>query len=107
MTIRDRFLEVLRYGKHALTLFLTNGVKLEGLIHSADDSGVVLQREGAIQFVERAATSTFMPKDGHTVMRDFGESSGTLDRLAALLISQPSDHEEQRRLRWLKDKLGM
>ena len=44
-----------------MTLFLVNGVKLQGVITWFDNFSVLLRREGTVQLVYKHAISTVMP----------------------------------------------
>ena len=50
-SLQDKFLQQLRAQKMPLTIFLTNGVKLQGLIASFDGFTVLLVRDGFSQLV--------------------------------------------------------
>jgi len=60
-SLQDKFLQQLRAQKMPLTIFLTNGVKLQGLIASFDGFTVLLVRDGFSQLVYKHAISTLMP----------------------------------------------
>lgn len=47
--------------KLPVTVFLVNGVKLQGVITAADDRSLILTRDNHMQLVERQAVSTIMP----------------------------------------------
>ena len=47
--------------KNPVTLFLVNGVKLQGVITWFDNFSVLLRREGTVQLVYKHAISTVMP----------------------------------------------
>tara|TARA_B100000989_G_scaffold52385_1_gene34941 strand:+ start:522 stop:719 length:198 start_codon:yes stop_codon:yes gene_type:complete len=50
-----------RKTKNPVTLFLVNGVKLQGVITWFDNFSVLLRREGTVQLVYKHAISTVMP----------------------------------------------
>ncbi|GIR95295.1 MAG: RNA-binding protein Hfq [Paracoccaceae bacterium] len=50
-----------RKSKNPVTLFLVNGVKLQGVITWFDNFSVLLRREGTVQLVYKHAISTIMP----------------------------------------------
>ena len=50
-----------RKNKNPVTLFLVNGVKLQGVITWFDNFSVLLRREGTVQLVYKHAISTIMP----------------------------------------------
>ena len=59
--LQDNFLNAVRKTKNPVTLFLVNGVKLQGVITWFDNFSVLLRREGTVQLVYKHAISTIMP----------------------------------------------
>lgn len=59
--VQDVFLGHVRRGKAPVTIFLVNGVKLQGVISWFDDATVLLRRDGHTQLVYKHAISTVMP----------------------------------------------
>lgn len=59
--VQDVFLNGVRKQKVPVTVFLCNGVKLQGSITWFDNFSVLLRREGQIQLVYKHAISTIMP----------------------------------------------
>ena len=59
--LQDAFLNHVRKNKVSLTIFLMNGVKLQGTITWFDNFCVLLRREGQSQLVYKHAISTIMP----------------------------------------------
>ena len=59
--LQDIFLNSVRKGKNPVTLFLVNGVKLQGVITWFDNFSILLRREGTVQLVYKHAISTIMP----------------------------------------------
>ena len=59
--LQDNFLNSVRKTKNPVTLFLVNGVKLQGVITWFDNFSVLLRREGTVQLVYKHAISTVMP----------------------------------------------
>ena len=59
--LQDNFLNAVRKTKNPVTLFLVNGVKLQGIITWFDNFSVLLRREGTVQLVYKHAISTVMP----------------------------------------------
>ena len=59
--LQDTFLNTVRKSKTPLTIFLVNGVKLQGVVTWFDNFCVLLRREGQIQLVYKHAISTIMP----------------------------------------------
>ena len=59
--LQDTFLNQIRKNKVPVTVFLVNGVKLQGVIGSFDNFCVLLRRNGHVQLVYKHAISTVMP----------------------------------------------
>jgi host factor-I protein len=59
--LQDTFLNYVRKQKTPLTVFLVNGVKLQGVITWFDNFCVLLRRDGMSQLVYKHAISTIMP----------------------------------------------
>lgn len=59
--VQDVFLNHVRKEKTPVTVFLVNGVKLQGFISGFDNFSVLLRRDGHIQLVYKHAISTVMP----------------------------------------------
>ena len=59
--LQDSFLNAVRKAKTPLTIFLVNGVKLQGVISWFDNFCVLLRRDGQVQLVYKHAISTVMP----------------------------------------------
>ena len=59
--LQDRFLNKVRKDKVPLTIFLMNGVKLQGIVTWFDNFCVLLRRDGHSQLVYKHAISTIMP----------------------------------------------
>jgi len=59
--LQDTFLNSVRKSKTQLTIFLVNGVKLQGVVTWFDNFCVLLRRDGQIQLVYKHAISTIMP----------------------------------------------
>ena len=59
--VQDVFLNHVRKNKVSLTVFLVNGVKLQGVISWFDNFSVLLRRDDHVQLVYKHAISTIMP----------------------------------------------
>lgn len=59
--LQDVFLNTVRKSKTPLTIFLVNGVKLQGIVTWFDNFCVLLLRDGQVQLVYKHAISTIMP----------------------------------------------
>lgn len=60
-SLQDTFLNSVRKQKVSLTIFLVNGVKLQGIVTWFDNFCVLLRRDGVSQLVYKHAISTIMP----------------------------------------------
>ena len=61
--LQDTFLNKVRKDKTPVTVFLVNGVKLQGIITWFDNFCILLKREGVTQLVYKHAISTIMPNE--------------------------------------------
>jgi host factor-I protein len=59
--VQDVFLNYVRKNKTPVTVFLVNGVKLQGIISWFDNFSMLLRRDGHVQLVYKHAISTVMP----------------------------------------------
>lgn len=59
--LQDTFLNAVRRARTPLTIFLVNGVKLQGVVTWFDSFCVLLRRDGQAQLVYKHAISTIMP----------------------------------------------
>ena len=65
--LQDTFLNHVRKSKTPVTVFLINGVKLQGIITWFDNFCVLLRREGQSQLIYKHAISTIMPSQEITL----------------------------------------
>ena len=61
--VQDVFLNHIRKSKVPVTVFLVNGVKLQGIVTWFDNFSVLLRRDGHTQLVYKHAISTIQPVD--------------------------------------------
>lgn len=59
--LQDVFLNNIRKNKTPVTIFLVNGVKLQGIVTWFDNFSVLLRRDSHSQLVYKHAISTVMP----------------------------------------------
>ncbi len=59
--VQDVFLNHIRKNKISVTVFLVNGVKLQGVVTWFDNFSVLLRRDAHSQLVYKHAISTVMP----------------------------------------------
>lgn len=61
INIQDQYLNTLRKDYIQVTIFLTNGFQLRGIIKGFDNFTVLLETEGKQQLIFKHAISTFSP----------------------------------------------
>ena len=71
--VQDVFLNYLRKNKTPTTIFLVNGVKLQGIITWFDNFSVLLRRDAHAQLIYKHAISTVMPNVPVQLFEDAGE----------------------------------
>lgn len=59
--LQDKFLNKIRKEKMPVTVFLVNGVKLQGIVTWFDNFSMLLRRDSHVQLVYKHAISTIMP----------------------------------------------
>lgn len=77
--LQDVFLNAVRKTKTPLTIFLVNGVKLQGIVTWFDNFCLLLRRDGQSQLVYKHAISTIMPSQPVSLFeaeRDDGDQDG-------------------------------
>lgn len=62
VNVQDVFLNHVRRNRTPLTVFLVNGVKLQGVVTWFDSFSMLLRRDGHSQLVYKHAISTVMPQ---------------------------------------------
>jgi len=58
---KNMFLAKLKEDKISVTVFLVNGVKLQGIVTFYDEETILLRRDGHTQLIYKHAISTIMP----------------------------------------------
>ncbi|WP_026907553.1 RNA chaperone Hfq [Paucisalibacillus globulus] len=61
VNIQDQYLNQLRKEHISVTVFLTNGFQLRGIVKAFDNFTVLLESEGKQQLIFKHAISTFAP----------------------------------------------
>ncbi len=79
--LQDIFLNHVRKNKVAVTVFLVNGVKLQGFISWFDSFSLLLRRDMQSQLVYKSAISTIMPAEPIQLFdfeqdRDYNNNNG-------------------------------
>ncbi len=73
VNIQDTFLNLARKDNLPVTIFLTNGFQLRGLIKGFDNYIIILESEGKQQMVYKHAISTFVPAKNINLNSDLKE----------------------------------
>ena len=73
--LQDPFLNILRKDRIPVSVYLVNGIKLQGQIESFD-SFVVLLRNGTSQMIYKHAISTIVPARAVRIPYESSTSSG-------------------------------
>ncbi|MCL4677078.1 MAG: RNA chaperone Hfq [Alphaproteobacteria bacterium] len=73
--VQDVFLNKIRKEKMAVTVFLVNGVKLQGIVTWFDNFCILLRRDSHIQLIYKHAVSTIMPGGPLNLKDDDGKDS--------------------------------
>jgi len=73
--VQDVFLNKIRKEKMSVTVFLVNGVKLQGVVTWFDNFSMLLRRETHVQLVYKHAISTIMPGGPLSLHDDEDETS--------------------------------
>jgi host factor-I protein len=68
--LQDTFLNQVRKTKVPLTVFLMNGVKLQGIVTWFDNFCLLLRKDGISQMVYKHAISTIMPSQPISLMAE-------------------------------------
>lgn len=74
--LQDRFLNKIRKDKVSVTVFLVNGVKLQGIITWFDNFSMLLRRDSHAQLVYKHAISTIMPASPVRLLEGEEDSAG-------------------------------
>jgi host factor-I protein len=92
-SLQDPFLNTLRKEKVPVSIYLVNGIKLQGLIESFDQF-VVLLKNTVSQMVYKHAISTVVPARNVSSPMDFSNtSSGSSANINNGPSSQPAEKE--------------
>jgi host factor-I protein len=74
--VQDVFLNTIRKTKNPVTVFLVNGVKLQGIVTWFDNFSILLRRDSMSQLVYKHAISTIMPTNPLQLMGHENEVVG-------------------------------
>ncbi len=73
-SVQDVFLNHIRKQKIPVTVFLINGVKLQGMVTWFDNYSILLRRDAHAQLVYKHAISTIMPGGAMNLMEETNSS---------------------------------
>lgn len=74
INIQDTFLNQLRKESIPVTVYLTNGFQIRGIIRAFDNFTIIIDSEGRQQMVYKHAISTFTPQRAVSLMQQQQES---------------------------------
>ena len=70
LNVQDTFLNYVRKNRVQLTVFLINGVKLQGNLIWFDQNTLLLRKEGYFQLIYKHAISTIVPSKAVKMTRE-------------------------------------
>ena len=73
--VQDVFLNHVRKNKVPVTVFLVNGVKLQGNISWFDSFSILLRRDNLSQLIYKHAISTVMPSTPIQLLDDYSQDT--------------------------------
>jgi host factor-I protein len=73
--LQDIFLNQVRKEHISVTIFLVNGVKLQGIITWFDNYSILLKRDGHVQLIYKHAVSTIMPASPVSLQNLIGDAA--------------------------------
>jgi len=74
INIQDTFLNTLRKENVPVTVYLTNGFQIRGVVRAFDNFTIIIDSDGRQQMVYKHAISTFTPQRSITLSYDNSES---------------------------------
>lgn len=78
INIQDTFLNQLRKESIPVTVYLTNGFQIRGLVRAFDNFTIVIDSEGRQQMIYKHAISTFTPQRNVSLMQESDSNAGTV-----------------------------
>jgi host factor-I protein len=95
--LQEMFLNHVRKGKVPLTVFLVNGIRLQGILTWFDNFSLLLKREAHSQLVYKHAISTIVPADPVRLFEE--EDKAEPEARAPLVqisprVTMPTDDQE-------------
>jgi host factor-I protein len=68
VNIQDHYLNQLRKENMLVTVYLTNGFQIRGIIRAFDNFTIIIDSEGKQQMIYKHAISTFTPQKSVSLM---------------------------------------
>ena len=96
-TLQDKFLNKIRKEKVSVTVFLVNGVKLQGIITWFDSFSMLMRRDAQSQLIYKHAISTIMPGgtfDADAIVDTVGENQRKSPLLQELFLNAVRKSED-------------
>ena len=75
INIQDTFLNHLRKDSVPVTVYLTNGFQIRGVVRAFDNFTIVIESEGRQQMIYKHAISTFTPQRSVSLVPDSSSES--------------------------------
>jgi len=75
INIQDTFLNHLRKDNVPVTVYLTNGFQIRGVVRAFDNFTIVIESEGRQQMIYKHAISTFTPQRSVSLVPDSASES--------------------------------
>ncbi len=73
--IQCSFLNYMHKKHMSVTVFLMNGVKLQGVVDNFDGQSILLERNGHRQLIYKHAISTIMPADSMPSLKEIEQGA--------------------------------
>lgn len=75
INIQDHFLNQLRKESIPVTVYLTNGFQIRGLIKAFDNFTIIVESDGRQQMIYKHAISTFTPQRNVSLMSELNQTT--------------------------------
>lgn len=70
INIQDTFLNQLRKDSVPVTVYLTNGFQIRGVVRAFDNFTIIVESDGRQQMIYKHAISTFTPQRNISLVQD-------------------------------------
>ncbi len=78
-SLQDPFLNQLRKERVAVSIYLVNGIKLQGIVESFDQFVVLLKNNNVSQMVYKHAISTVVPARNVVAVKTIGTADAVME----------------------------